>query len=47
MTSEEREKMNDLVQKIQEEQDPNTFIELVEQLNNLLDKKKSRAQNPD
>lgn len=42
MTPEEREKVNALIERIQEEQDPNTFIQLVEQLNELLEQKRER-----
>ena len=38
MAPEEREKMNALIQRIQEEQDPKTFTQLVERLNELLDR---------
>jgi len=39
MTSEEREKVNALIERIQEEQDPQIFIQLVEELNGLLEQK--------
>lgn len=44
MAPEEREKMNTLIQRIQEEQDSKTFTQLVEQLNELLERNQKRAQ---
>ena len=44
MTSEERERMNALIQRIPEEQDQNTFLQLVEQLNDLLDQTRDRTR---
>ena len=44
MTSEEREKVNDLIRRIQEEQDPKKFTDLIEQLNELLDQKRVRLE---
>ena len=49
MAPEEREKMNALIQRIQEEQDPRKFTDLVEELNELIDQKRVRvdlAQKP-
>ena len=45
MTSEEREKVNQLIQRIQTEQDAKKFTELVEQLNELLDQKRQRMKS--
>ncbi len=45
MTSEEREKVNLLIQRIQTEQDPKKFTELVDQLNELLDQKRQRIKS--
>ena len=42
MTPEEREKMNDLCQRIQTEKDPETFDRLVQELNDLLELKHER-----
>ncbi len=42
MTSEERERMNWLCIRIQDEKDPETFDALVEELNKLLEQKHSR-----
>jgi hypothetical protein len=42
MTPEERERMNVLVLRIQQEKDHNTFTKLVEELNNLVAQKESR-----
>jgi hypothetical protein len=44
MTPEERELMNKLCQQIAVEKDPNTFDELVHQLNELLEKKEHRIK---
>jgi len=46
MAPEERERMNALIQRIQEEQDPKTFAQLVEQLNELLERDQKRTQTP-
>lgn len=42
MTPEEREKMNDLCRRIQDEKDPKTFDRLVSELNDLLEVKHER-----
>jgi predicted GNAT family acetyltransferase len=42
MTPEEREQMYALCARIVEEKDPDTFIELVKELNELLDRKEDR-----
>ncbi len=42
MTSEEREKMNSLCLRIQNEKDPKVFDDLVRQLNDLLEVKHER-----
>jgi len=44
MTSEERELMNTLCQRIEVENDSKTFEELVHQLNDLLKKKHDRLE---
>jgi hypothetical protein len=44
VTPEERELMNKLCQQIAVEKDPNTFDELVCQLNDLLEKKEHRLK---
>ena len=44
MTSEEREKLYALVQRIQKEQDQKTFLKLIEQLNDLLDQARDRSR---
>lgn len=42
VTSEEREQMICLCERIQEEQNPKKFLELVEELNRLIDEKQAR-----
>jgi hypothetical protein len=42
VTPEEREIVNALIRRIQEEKDPKRFTDLVEQLNKLLDQKRNR-----
>lgn len=42
MTSEERERMNWLCQRIADEKDPDIFDQLVEELNDLLEAKHER-----
>ena len=44
MAPEERERMNALVHRIQEEQDPKIFAQLVEQLDELLERDLNRAE---
>lgn len=44
MTSEEREKMNRLCRLIQDESDPEKFMELVRELYELLDRKELRLK---
>jgi len=44
MTSEEREKMNQLCKLIQDEKDPDRFTELIQQLNKILEQKESRLK---
>ena len=44
MTTDEREQMSHLCQRIQEEKDPVTFDKLVQQLLNLLEAKHARIQ---
>jgi hypothetical protein len=45
MTPEEREKINQLVRLIQDEQDPATFTAMAEQLCELLDHKERRSKS--
>jgi hypothetical protein len=45
MTPEEREKMNALCRQIQDEKDPKTFTELLEELNRLTESKRERFQD--
>ena len=45
MTPEEREKMNALCRRIQSEQDPKQFVELVEELDKLLEAKHERIKS--
>lgn len=42
MTPEEQEKLNALIQRIQQEKEAKKFTELVEELNELLDQKRDR-----
>lgn len=44
MTPEEKAEMDVLCKQIAEEKDGNSFLALVQQLNNLLDRKESRLQ---
>ncbi|HTS05191.1 MAG TPA: hypothetical protein VMP68_06375 [Candidatus Eisenbacteria bacterium] len=44
MTSEEREKMNRLCERIEEEKDPDRFTKLVQELNELLEQKEDRLK---
>ena len=44
MAPEERERMNVLIQRIQQEQDPKIFAQLVEQLNELLERDQNRVK---
>jgi hypothetical protein len=46
MTPEEREHMNALCEQIAREQDHEKFVKLVQQLNNLLEKKEHRLEEP-
>ena len=46
MTPDERERMNELVAQIQQEKDHEKFIQLVEELNNLIAKKEHRFPPP-
>jgi hypothetical protein len=45
MTTEEREQMNRLCELIQTEQDTDRFMELVDQLNELLERKEKRLES--
>jgi len=45
MTPEERERMNQLCERIQNEQNPQRFTKLVEQLNKLLETKEKRLES--
>ena len=45
MTSEERERMNQLCERIQNEKNPQRFTKLVEQLNKLLERKEKRLES--
>jgi hypothetical protein len=45
MNPEESERMNQLVKQIQTEKDPKVFMELVEELNALLERKEERLQS--
>lgn len=45
MTTDERERMNALCERIAKEQDPKKFTELVEALNDLLDQKDHRLRD--
>jgi hypothetical protein len=42
VTNDERERMNELVLKIQQEKDHEKFIKLVDELNSLIEKKEHR-----
>jgi hypothetical protein len=44
MTAQEREQMNRLCERIQIEKDPKIFMQLVEQLNELLERKEKRLE---
>jgi hypothetical protein len=44
MNQEERQQMNRLCQRIQIEKDPKVFMQLVEQLNELLERKEKRLE---
>ena len=44
MTSEEREKMNRLCKLVQAEKDPDRFAKLIQELNELLERKESRLK---
>ena len=46
MTPEERAEMNRLCERIQAEQDPQIFMDLVDQLNQLLARKEKRLEYP-
>ena len=46
MSPEERERMNGLCEQIAKEQDHENFVKLVQQLNNLLEKKEHRLEEP-
>jgi hypothetical protein len=46
MTPEERAEMNRLCERIQTEQDPHIFMDLVDQLNQLLARKERRLEHP-
>jgi hypothetical protein len=45
MTAEERAEMNRLCERIQNENDPQVFMELVDQLNRLLELKEKRLES--
>lgn len=45
MTSEERERMNELCQKIAVEQDHDRFVRLLRELNSLLERKEHRLEH--
>jgi hypothetical protein len=47
MNPEESERMNQLVKQIQTEKDHKVFMELVEELNALLERKEERLQSYD
>ena len=47
MTPEEHERMNELCNRLQVEQDNHTFTELVAELNNLLERKEGRLEERD
>ena len=44
MTSEEQEQVNEICRRVIAEKDPNVFEELLQKLNDLLDKKYNRIQ---
>jgi hypothetical protein len=46
VTTEERERMNWLVLRIQQEQDHDAFTKLIEELNNLIDQKEPPIPGP-
>jgi hypothetical protein len=46
MTPEERERMNVLCERIAKEQDHDKFVKLVQELNDLLDHKEHRLEDP-
>jgi hypothetical protein len=46
MTPDERERMQVLCERIAKEQDHERFVELVQELNNLLDHKEQRLEEP-
>jgi hypothetical protein len=45
MTPEEREKMNALCKRIQDEKDPKKFTELLQELDRLTESKRERIQD--
>lgn len=45
MTAEERKQMNWLCLRIQDEKDPKLFSQLVEELNELLERKENRLES--
>jgi hypothetical protein len=46
MTPDERERMNILCERIAKEQDHTKFVKLVQELNDLLDHKEQRLEDP-
>jgi hypothetical protein len=46
MSPEERERMNRLCEQIAKEQDHEKFVKLVQELNNLLENKEHRLEEP-
>jgi len=46
MTPDERERMNALCELIEKEQDHEKFVKLVQELNNLLENKEQRLEDP-
>ena len=46
MTPEERERMNVLCERIAKEQNHEKFVKLVQELNDLLDHKEQRLEDP-
>jgi hypothetical protein len=46
MTPEERERMNVLCERIAKEQDHDKFVKLVQELNDLLEHKEQRLEDP-
>lgn len=46
MTPEERERMHELCERIAKEQNHEKFVKLVQELNDLLDHKEQRLEDP-